>query len=291
MGTVSLAQDGWRVELAPEIGGSISLCNYDGQDVLRPAPSTAREARDMSCFPLVPFSNRIKLGVFEFQGRRVALPRNMGDHPHALHGQGWRAAWQAEAQANNSATLMYSHEPDAWPWRYDARQEFSLTPDSLIVRLGITNLAESPMPAGLGLHPYFPRSEGVTLTTGLSHIWEATGEQIPTRLLELPPKLDFSQGLEIANLDLDHCFAGWNRKAVVDWPGRPYRLHMEGGETLKHLVIYTPQGADFFCAEGVENMNDGFNWMASGVDTGAHVLAPGESHDVTTVFRVEPAAG
>jgi aldose 1-epimerase len=194
-----------------------------------------------------------------------------------------------EALRPDGAMLLYRHEPDAWPWRYEARQEFSLSGDSLTLRLGLTNLSDSPMPAGLGLHPYFPRNEGVTLTTGVTHLWESTNQQIPIRLIELPHELDFARSLRIDDIDLDHCFAGWSRDAVIDWPGRRYRLRMLGDENLPFLVVYTPAKKDFFCVEGVQNMNNAFNWMARGAETGVRVLAPGESYSVVTVFRAEPS--
>lgn len=294
MAAIGITGHRWQVELAPDIGGGISRCTYDGQHILRPAAPEALisgEARDMACFPLVPFSNRIENGVFTFDGRRITLPRNMGDHPHPLHGQGWRGAWRVVDQTADSASILYLHEADAWPWRYEARQDFTLAPDRFTVVLSLTNLSDSPMPAGLGLHPYFPRGEGVTLTTGAPRLWVSTSQQIPIQLIDTPEAMDFSRRLRIDDLDLDHCFAGWNRDALIEWPGRPWRLHMEGDTNLGFLVVYTPPAQDFFCVEGVENMNNAFNWMARDVETGARILAPGESHGVTTVFRVEPSAG
>jgi aldose 1-epimerase len=298
MQNITLTHQGWHLELLPEIGGSIAVCAFDGQDVMRRSSQQVRapvEARDLACFPLVPFSNRIANGLFEFEGRRVTLPRNMDNHPHAIHGQGWRGVWTLAEQTPERVVLRYRHPADAWPWAYEATQSFEPAPDSLIVRLSVSNLSDGRMPTGLGLHPYFPRSEGVSLTTSITHLWDSTSEQIPIRRVELPTALDFSRGLKIDDLDLDHCFAGWNRDAVIEWPGRRYRLHLEGDENLKHLVVYTPPGKDHFCVEGVENMNDAFNWMARGVDTGAHILAPmgerGSSHSITTVFRVERVPG
>jgi aldose 1-epimerase len=294
MRLITLTHGLWHLELAPAVGGSIAALAHDGQDILRRVSAQAvagAEAREMACFPLVPFSNRIENGRFTFDEREIVLAPNMGDHPHPLHGAGWRGAWEVADQTPQSAALTYAHEADAWPWRYQARQDFSLADDILTVRLGVTNLSERPMPAGLGLHPYFPRTPGAALTTGVTHLWEATNEQIPIRRAAVPAALDFREGLAIEDLDLDHCFAGWNGDALITWPGQPYRLRMSGDATLEHLVVYTPPGRDFFCVEAVENMNNAFNWMSRGVPTGVHVLAPGASHAVSTVFRVEPSAG
>src|SRR5262245_33389011 len=135
MGTITLAQGKWVVELSPETGGSISRCDYDGQEMLRrtsPAGLSSGDARDLACFPLVPFSNRIENGIFVFDAQRFELPRNMGDHPHPLHGQGWRGLWEIEQQTPDSAVLVYNHEAGTWPWRYQAMQQFSFREDSLI---------------------------------------------------------------------------------------------------------------------------------------------------------------
>ena len=293
MQQLTLTHGKWLVELMPQIGGSISRCAYDGQDMLRPAVPVAEgfaEARDMSSFPLVPFSNRIEHGRFEFNGESVHLPRNMGDHPHALHGQGWRRVWAVESEAPGQAVLAYDHEADTWPWRYVARQFFELSDDAMTLRLAVINMSDRPMPVGLGLHPYFLKTEGVSLTTGVTHQWESTNEQIPTQLVPLPQELDFSRGLKIEGLDLDHCFTGWSRVATIDWPGRPYRLLMEGSPTLEYLVVYTPPGRDFFCVEGVDNMINAFNWMSRGIRTGVTILLPGQTHEIVTVFRAQALA-
>jgi aldose 1-epimerase len=294
MRQITLTHGKWTVEVTPGTGGAISRCVYDGQDMLRPTPAAnaaSDDARDMACFPLVPFSNRIENGRFSFGGRDVHLPPNMGDHPHALHGQGWRGAWEViEDGAEGRIVIGYEHAADSWPWPYRARQTFAPGGDSLDVVLAVTNLSDAPMPAGLGLHPYFPASEGVTLTAGISHMWDCPHQQIPVRLVPVPQELDFSRGIRIADVDLDHCFAGWSGRAVIEWPGRRYRLAMLGSPTLTHLVVYTPKGADFFCVEGVDNMNNAVNWLDRGVETGLHILEPGSTHEVTTTFRAEPAS-
>jgi aldose 1-epimerase len=47
---------------------------------------------------------------------------------------------------------------------------------------------------------------------------------------------------------------------------------------LGHLVIYTPEGENFFCVEPVSHSVDAFNLAEAGVpDTGTVVLDPGES--------------
>lgn len=81
-----------RVRIAPDLGGSITAFTWRDRPVLRPTPSAAladRNVRLASCYPLVPYSNRIRNARLVFRGRDYALARNFGAHPHAIHGVGW----------------------------------------------------------------------------------------------------------------------------------------------------------------------------------------------------------
>ena len=57
---------------------------------------------------------------------------------------------------------------------------------------------------------------------------------------------------------------------------------------LDFLVVYTPKGRSFFCAEPVSHMTDAFNLAAGGrTDTGARTLAPGETLRAVVTLAVE----
>ena len=79
----------------------------------------------MACFPLVPYSNRIRGGRFEFAGRTVQLPSRPED-PHHEHGHGWRHPWTVVRHEASTIVLRYRHAADSWPWSYEAEQEITL---------------------------------------------------------------------------------------------------------------------------------------------------------------------
>ena len=119
-----------RLMLDAAHGGAIREFTWRGLPILRPAVAEADpDPMLMSCFPLVPYANRIAGGRFEFAGHEVRLDRNWDRDPHPLHGQVWRAAWNVEAQSDSRAILTISAGGDDWPWRYRAVQEFELLPD------------------------------------------------------------------------------------------------------------------------------------------------------------------
>ncbi|HYD30351.1 MAG TPA: aldose 1-epimerase [Azospirillaceae bacterium] len=249
--------------VAPEHGGSIRrfALERDGDwlDLMRPAPVNTRSPLAMACFPLIPFSNRIAHGRFAFAGRSVTLPPNMDGCPHPIHGQGWLESWAVDGREANWLRLSYQHRADDWPWCYRAVQTFELERERLAVTLELLNESAEPFPAGIGLHPYFPKPPGTRLTAEVGAMWLTDGEVLPTSHAAPPPPWDPRQGLDLDRVVLDHGFTGWNGRADIDWPVSGIRLSMVAEGPMNHLVVYAPKNGDFFCAEPVSHMTDAVN--------------------------------
>lgn len=279
------------VEIAPESCGALTRFAWElpGRtiDWLRPAlPDAIATAfpQGMSCFPLVPFSNRIRNGRFTFRGREIQLPPNFPPEPHAIHGDGWHAAWRVVSHEAGEATIEYAHRAGAWPFPYTASQRIRLTPDDLELEMSVRNDSSEPMPAGFGFHPYFKRTPGARLRTAARAMWENDAEAMPSRQVA-PPHLD---GLDPDAIALDNNFVGWSGTARIEWPEWNARLVLTTDGPFTCLVIYTPPGRDFFCAEPVTNCIDAFNLAAAGrTDTGMLVIEPGAT--IRGAIRLTPA--
>jgi aldose 1-epimerase len=230
----------------------------------------------MASFPLVPWSNRIRDGRFTFGGRAVALPTHLDRH--AIHGLGFRAAWTPVALTASSAVIEHRHAGGAWPWTYRAVQRVTLTPTGLELELALTNESDAVMPAGVGWHPYLPRTRATTLTARTTGLWLTDAEIMPVACVAPPAARDPGPGLAVDRVALDSAYVGWDGAAVVAWPERRARLRLLAGPPLGTLVVYTPPGEAFFCAEPVSHVTDAFNLAAQGrTDTGMLALAPGET--------------
>jgi aldose 1-epimerase len=279
--TVRLQRSNVELDLCPPIGGAVTGFRWRRRDVLRPAGEACLKGGDplfASSFPLVPFSNRIADGRFAFQGRAYQLERNLPPEPHAIHGHGWQRPWKVEQASASRAELTFSNAVAGTPLDYRARQTFTLHDDGLEIALELTNAGGGQMPAGIGQHPYFVRTDGVTLRARLDHVWLPDERKIPKQRVPLPAAWDFADGLRLTLLDLDHCFGGWDGRAELHWPEMDLTLAIEAEPALRHLVIYVPPGQDFFCVEPVSHLNDGFNMLERGVEgTGVRVLAPGQT--------------
>ena len=282
--------------VSPESGGSITRYASDHGtrtlEWLRPAPSEAIEQRSAgatSCFPMVPFSNRIRDARFHFRGRLIELPPNFSPEPHAIHGHAWWEPWEIIDQTNDAASIEYYHAADEWPWAYRARQDIALSAERVTVRMSVRNESPDPMPVGFGLHPYFLRTPLSRLRATVGQMWRADTNAMPAELVAPPPDLSMTaRGLNPDATPLDNNFIRFGGTAVADWPEWNARLRLSADPVFRCLVIYTPPSRDFYCAEPATNCIDAFNLADMGLpDTGILVLAPGETRAGTVTMTPE----
>ncbi|WP_299394171.1 aldose 1-epimerase [Pelagibius sp.] len=291
-----------ELELSLE-GGCITAFRWHREgnpiDWMRPAPSTASFApTEAACFPLVPYSNRIREGRFSFEGESYQLAPNFPPERHAIHGHGWQNRWRAANQAADAVTLVFDYPEDSdgdgsdWPASYRAEQRFELSEQDLMVEIAVSNTGTRVMPAGLGLHPYFPRTPECRLTAAIGRMWESDAEVMPADLVVPPPDRDPSRGIQPAKAGLDNCFTDFGGQAVMEWPEWGAKLTMTSEAVLGFLVVYTPPGERFFCVEPVSAITDAVNLAQQGrSDSGFRSLAPGARFAARTVFTPHLEAG
>ncbi len=259
---VIIANDRIEIAIRPERGGSLEHVRYNGRDLFRCL--TARGATDwnpldMACFPLVPFSNRIEHGRFTFDGHQATLSPNMGDHPHAIHGQGWLGKWRQTLKTDTACEMQFVYEADEWPWSYTGRQHLSVYGDAFRHELSVQNKSPKTMPAGLGLHPQFTKTPACSIRAGVEFVWLTTSDGIPTEKVSVPQDWALADGKNVSDLHVDHCFAEWNRVARIEWPELHSAVTISADEILHHLVVFVPQGQNFFCVEPVSHMPNALN--------------------------------
>lgn len=277
-----------QLVLAPGTGGSIARFDFKAPEgtipVLRGCGSAPQSVLDAANFPLVPYCNRIRDCVFHFRGREVHLAPNMAGDPSPLHGHGWLAPWQVERATENEAELLFQYETGKWPWRYESRQLFALDSKGLTLTLTCRNMADEPMPCGLGQHPYFPCAPETRLDTGVDCVWTVDEDVLPVARVPAEGRYDLRDRL-ICGQELDNGFGGWNRLARLTTPGLPFRTEMSS-PTADFFQVYSPASGGFIAAEPVSHANAALNepeeeWEALGL----RVLGPGEA--LTLEMRID----
>ena len=279
----------YQLDLCPEAGGCMTAFRYRGIDVMRPATDEYwqhNEPRAAASFPLVPFSNRIADGTIVFEGQSYHFPINMPPEPHSIHGDGWKAAWQIEVA--EPARAILSHAPTDSAFSYVSRQIFELGDAGLDATLEITNTGERRLPFGFGHHPYFPRTEGLTLDMPVSHVWLPDERKLPASKVRVPDAWDFTGKKRLTPLDLDHDFPRSDGTITMQWPETGLRLSIHAERVFGHVVVFVPPGRDFVCVEPVSHLANAINMTAHDPkDTGLRVLGPGETLKGSIRFTAE----
>lgn len=269
--------------LDPEIGGSVRSAKWRGLDILRPQQGSS--VLGSACFPLVPFSNRIAHSRFDWDGASVELlPNHPGDASSpVIHGFGWLKAWRVAETTGTSTELVYDHEAGCWPWHFTAAQSISLSGDGFELQLSLENRDKRPMPAGLGFHPYFPRSDQ-TVYRGLhAGEWQNDTGCIPAVLTEHQAAKDWWDGSPVGTRLVDTVYTKRAGPLKIEWPDRGFGIEITPSPSLPFTTIYVPEHEDFFCAEPVSHMTDAFN--RDPAESGLRVLAPDEKWSVSMSLR------
>lgn len=275
-----------RVLVAPAAGGRVLRWTTDlpegPRDWLAPIDSDGWPAHAWpkgGLFPLAPFSNRVRDARLRWRSGILALEALPG-HPHALHGQAQAMAWTVREPGIDHAELTLDHPAGVggWPWRWRLRQTVRLDSAGLRIRLSLRNLSDTPMPAGLGLHPYFTAQRArLNAATEWTHEDELARFPRPNR------RVGWARGTQTWTAFL----GGWDGHAQVDWDAGPgLDLHAEG--PLEHVVLHASAGR-YLCVEPATHVCDAVNLSALGQSgTGLRVLAPDESLDIGLRLDVRP---
>lgn len=266
---IELAAARWRAELRPEIGGCLAALSCDGVPVLRKMAEEAKHPLESSCFPLVPYCNRIAGGRFRWNGREVSIAPNLAPQRHPLHGLGWLLPWRVVRRDAASALLEHAYDgAGEWPWVYVAHQHVALDETGCTIRLMVQNRAAEAAPMGLGLHPYFRRSPETRVQFAAEAMLGIDGEFLPDGAHHPPDSLaSWSHGAALPDELVDHCFAGWAGTATISDGQGTISLR---GFGAPHCHVFAPSGGEELCLEPVSHTPD----VLSHAPEGMTVLPP-----------------
>lgn len=292
MDIIRIAHGPLSLQLIPDVGGAIARFDWAGEHgivpILRPVDSEHPKVLDTSCFPLIPFCNRVRDGQFRFHSQQVSLTPNMAGDPSPLHGQGWLSAWTVDRAGETSVEMTFRHWADEWPWDYQGRQALSLSDEGLEARLMCRNLSDRPMPCGLGFHPYFLCGPETRIATDVTCAWTVDQNVLPVEKVPATGRYDLSDRA-VCGQGLDNGFGGWGGRAVLSDPEWPFELAM-ASSSARFFQLYSPPQGGIFVAEPVTHANAALNapeedWPALGMA----VLKPGA--EMILDMRIEVRSG
>jgi aldose 1-epimerase len=241
---------------------------------------------DLAMNLLAPWSNRISGGGFYHRGRFHALAPNLPGEPFPIHGNAFSAPWRVESQREDDATLALESAGPG-PFRYRARVDYRLANGALNVSLFLESLAEAPLPYGLGLHPWLPRSPETLLCARCSRVVLENERHLPAgeRPVFEREEWDFRTLRRLPRGWINNAFLDWDGQAEIRWPDRGLALEIAAEPPLTKFILYSPgAGADFFCFEPVTHPVDAHNQGGQGLVE----LARGEGFAFRCRFAPRP---
>lgn len=286
--------------LLPASGGRIGALRLVPQggdtvvDVLHPYPEGLFDPLRWGkggIYPLMPYSNRIAHARLQVDAVTVDLVPHPDAAPHTLHGNAHALPWSVLTQEPDHAVMLLDADASpAWPWHYTARMDIHLSPSALSVSMSIANADKRTMPAGIGLHPYFPHTPDARVGYRAGSIWPTTADFLARLPHALAPQDSHLPARSLAAGGLTDYVGQWDGHASVELPEGAV-LHIRADPVFGHLVVHRPDSQAYLCLEPTSHVADGFNLAARGVpDTGTHWLAPGESLAGTIQFELHQAS-
>ncbi|MDP7640664.1 MAG: aldose 1-epimerase, partial [Candidatus Hydrogenedentes bacterium] len=246
------------VGIVPELGAGLAWFDIRGeherQPLFRSWPQQGtRDPVELACFLLVPWSGRISEGGFSFDGAFHALDANMAGEPCPIHGNAWQRAWQVDAMEEQAATMsLISDGPG--PFEYRASLRYAIDAEALSIALSVRHRGSTPLPYGVGFHPWFPRSAQTRLRAPATSVWLENNVHLPTEIrpVDAFPYWDFRTARDLPEHWINNGFNGWSGEAEISWPDRGVGLAIHAEPPLTSYIMYSPDGnADFFCFEPV----------------------------------------
>jgi aldose 1-epimerase len=295
-----LGDDQHRLEVWPAFGFNAFRWLASGQELLYRTPQFFDENRpSRGGFPILfPFPNRIRDGRFTWDGKSYQLPLNDPAGKNAIHGfacyRPWRIVDQGASTASAWITAEFHAARDAvdvlplWAGDHRIRVTYRLLENVLRVEADVDNPGSTPLPFGLGYHPYFKLATfagpKAIVRVASPRRWELL-DNLPTgKLLDVDEKRDLRHGQFHAALQLDdvatdlYNFAydpdeQLGLVAMLQNPPAERVLTMWVSEGFREMVLFTPPHREAICLEPYTCVTDAINLPSN---SGLRVLPPGE---------------
>lgn len=272
--TFADAQSGNSFSIVPNYGACLTDLVFKGHAILDSYPTyeaLIENKWSKSAF-LFPFPNRLKDGVYHFEGKSYQFPINNAATGNAIHGFGKSLKMETSdiECTENSATVRCTYigpgdyAPYPFPFVFSVLMKMTAE-NGFEVEMSFKNTGEGNIPVGLGWHPYFSIAED---TDKVSMQLPACQKVIiDERMIPTGEKQIFDDFVTEKSLDgitLDNCFK------VPDGNGK-FEMYLQsalgklrywqetGSNGYPFLQLFTPDHRQSVAIEPMTCNVDAFN--------------------------------
>ena len=272
---ILVRSDDIELTILPDAGARLDGLRVHGRELLRRPIDPAEHEREpffWGAYVMAPWCNRLTPGPVEFGDRVVDLQPNFNDGS-AIHGQVYAVQWEQ----TGDSSFAVEREGDGWPWRYRVEADYSVERLRVAVTLRLRNLADAPMPGGIGLHPWFPVPVDVRIASDLTY-GNATSSAVEPRPVE--GDLDLRQRGAIAE-GVDATWKDPSETAFeLWWPDGLHATVRAPFPTLHVVAAYAPErGAiavepQTHAPQGLRRLVDDEPGAMTRIDPGGEIVLP-----------------
>jgi aldose 1-epimerase len=273
-----------EVVVLPDVGARMHRLRAFGQDLLRtPDQETVHEADPFfwGAYVMAPWCNRLEAGPIRFGTRQIDLPLNFPDGS-AIHGQVYARPWQVEEDGR----LTIRGGGDTWPWRYQVDQRLTVSGAELRIELELTNRDDEPMPAGLGIHPWFRRPLRAAIRGGRvfpNNLDSSAGPQPVEGELDLRAIGDVPDNIDATWTDLS------DPAVELVWSHRVRAtMRVEVGFSSAFIVSASPTSVDAIAIEPQTHAPHGLSRLLAGGPGGLAMLPPHKTLTLVMRLAIDP---
>lgn len=282
---LTIADGPIEVELLPAVGARVHRLRVFGHDILRTPDDPAEHRRDpfaWGAYVMAPWCNRIAAEPTQVGDRTVDLPSNFPDGS-VIHGQVYDTAWGRR----QDGLLAVRGGGDGWPWRFETTLRVTVHGSAVQIRQSLTNLADTRMPGGLGLHPWFRRP--LELRLHASKVLPSNLE-LAASVEPISARWDLREMRPIPD-DLDGSWGRLGHPAVeLRWPEIGLRAAMRvRSDAGTWIAVASPADLDGAAIEPQTHLPQGLRRYLNAKPGRLHPMAPGATITLTTelAFREE----
>jgi aldose 1-epimerase len=282
-----LRSESLEVVILPALGGRIHRIRAFGHDLLRTPREPEAHASDpffWGAYPMAPWANRAPAGVRELAGRRLALRPNFVDGT-AIHGLVYADPW--ETVADETLAIRHGGDGGAWPWAFELTLAAAVEHDSLVLDYRLVNRSAEPMPAGIGLHPWFRRPMEVRVPSERVYTTNIGSPRDPAPVAGTHDLRTLGRPAD----GLDATWAGVSPARVeLAWPRDGVTAELEIGATGEPLVaIASPPSIDAVAIEPQTHGPDPLRRLERGEPDAPALLGGGDELRLVLTLTVARA--
>lgn len=264
MNKITLQDGNSTVTIAPERGAI--ACTFQvgptrvlfmDEDTLRDPTKNVRGGVPV----LFPTPGKLEGDAWSYGGQRGSMKQ---------HGFARNQPWRVTEQGAASAVLTLESHAETraqFPWDFTFDMTFSVAGPTLRLEQRITNRSASPMPYGVGFHPYFQVADADKGKTRIATTATRAFDNVTKQTISL-------SGIDLVQKEVDlHLLDHGSTECALVGPAGTITLR--GSAEYTHWVVWTLAGRDFVCLEP---------WTCPGnaINTGDRLLAlaPGATHSL-----------